>query len=54
MTGIRNVYTKTVEQYSCNVAVLLSTINVRDQKNVHLVCGSIDFAVLLSKINNRD
>jgi hypothetical protein len=54
MTGIRNVCTKTVAQYSCIVAILLSTMNDRDQKNVHQVCGLIDFAVLLSKMNDRD
>jgi len=54
MAGIRNACTKIVAQYSCIVAVLLSTMNDRDKKNVHQVCGSIDFAVLLSTMNNRD
>jgi len=54
MTGIRNACTKIVAQYSCIVAVLLSTLNDRGKKNVHQVCGSVDFAVLLSKMNDRD
>jgi hypothetical protein len=33
---------------------LLSTMDDRDKKNVHQVCGSIDFAVLLNKMNDRD
>jgi hypothetical protein len=41
------VCTKKVAQYNCIVAVLLSTMNGRDEKNAHQSYGSIDFLVLL-------
>ena len=47
MTGIRTVCIKNVAQYCCIVAVLLYTMNDRDEKNVHQRCGSIELALLL-------
>ena len=47
MTGIANVCSKNVSQYSCIFAVLLSTMNDRNEENVHQGCGSIDFVVLV-------
>jgi len=54
MTGLRNVCTKNAAQYSCIVAVLLSTMNDRDMKNMHQGCSSRDFVVLLSTMNDMD
>ena len=54
MTGIINVCIKNGTRYSCTVAVLLSKMNDMDKKNVHQECGSIDYAVLLSTVNDRD
>ena len=45
---------KNVTQCSCTVAVLLSKMNDMDKKNVYQECGSIDFTVLLSTMNDRD
>jgi hypothetical protein len=47
VTEIKNVCIKNVAQCSCIFAVLLSTMNDRDEGKLHQGCGSIDFAVLV-------
>jgi len=50
MAGMRKIYTKCVwlNRFCCISGVLLSTMNGRYEENIHQVCGSTDFAVLVA------